>query len=246
MKTQLKLVAIALMLVAVVPSFLSFKTNRIDIKDLKGAWEYGPTNNRATMIVTDQVFAVAEYDRVGKKFLNSYGGTWWVDGDKLKQKVEWNAKDAAQVGTELTTDIKLTAGKLSTADQTWDRVDKSDKSDLAGAWIITGNFDNDKVSKRPSPFFPRRTMKVLSGSRFHWIAYNVQTKEFMNAGGGTYTIENGKYTEHIDFFTKTPESVGGSVAFQYSFVDGDWRHKGQKSTGGPLDECWSKRETLEQ
>jgi hypothetical protein len=31
----------------------------------------------------------------------------------------------------------------------------------------------------------------------------------------------------------------------YSFVDGDWRHKGVKSTGGPMDECWSRRATLE-
>lgn len=51
-------------------------------------------------------------------------------------------------------------------------------------------------------------------------------------------------TETIEFFTKTAESVGKSLAFDYSFVNGDWRHKGQKSTGGSMDECWSKRETL--
>ncbi len=88
-------------------------------------------------------------------------------------------------------------------------------------------------------------MKVLAGSRFHWIAYNVEAKQFINAGGGTYSAKDGKYTEQVEFFTKTPESVGKVLNFQYSFVDGDWRHKGEKSTGGPLDECWSKRETLE-
>jgi hypothetical protein len=115
-----------------------------------------------------------------------------------------------------------------------------------GAWVITGNYNNDVVSKRANPFFPRRTMKVLSGKYFHWIAYNVNSKTFMNAGGGTYTTNNGKYTENIEFFTKTPGSIGKSLVFDYSFVDGDWRHKGQKSIGGALDECWSKRETLEQ
>ncbi len=88
-------------------------------------------------------------------------------------------------------------------------------------------------------------MKVLSGKYFQWIAYNVAAKTFINAGGGTYTTANGKYTENIEFFTKTSESVGKSLAFDYSFVNGDWRHKGQKSTGGDMDECWSKRETLE-
>ena len=114
-----------------------------------------------------------------------------------------------------------------------------------GAWVITGNFTDDKVSKRANPFYPRRTMKVLSGKYFHWIAYNVADKTFLNAGGGTYTTNNGKYTENIEFFTKTPESIGKSLTFDYSFVNGDWRHKGQKSTGGSMDECWSKRETLE-
>ncbi len=88
-------------------------------------------------------------------------------------------------------------------------------------------------------------MKVLSGKYFHWIAYNVATKAFMNAGGGTYTTINGKYTEHIEFFTKTSESVGKSLSFNYSFADGDWRHRGEKSTGGPMDECWSRRDSLE-
>jgi hypothetical protein len=124
-------------------------------------------------------------------------------------------------------------------------VDDGKPGALMGAWVITGNYANDKVSKRPSPFLPRRTMKVLSGTQFHWVAYNVETKSFENAGGGTYSTNNGTYTENIEFFTKTAESIGKSLPFQYSFVDGDWRHKGQKSIGGPLDECWSKRETLE-
>lgn len=55
----------------------------------------------------------------------------------------------------------------------------------------------------------------------------------------------GSIRKMIEFFTKTPESVGKALNFQYSFVDGDWRHKGEKSTGGALDECWSRRETLE-
>ena len=88
-------------------------------------------------------------------------------------------------------------------------------------------------------------MKVLSGKYFQWIAYNVVTKQFFDTGCGTYTTENGKYTETIHFFTKTAASVGKVLAFDYSFVNGDWRHKGLKSTGGMMDECWSRRETLE-
>ena len=70
--------------------------------------------------------------------------------------------------------------------------------------------------------------------------------QFFDAGGGTQTAVNGKYVETIEYFTKTSQSIGKSVEFSYSVLDGDWRHKGQKSTGGPLDECWTKRKLIEE
>lgn len=199
------------------------------------------------MIITDRVFSVATYDITGKRFISSFGGTWHIEGNKLIRKIEWNSKDSLQVGKEIADDVQITDGKLliKQTNETWNRLDDGKSGALMGAWVITGNFSDDKVSKRPNPFYPRRTMKVLSGKYFHWIAYNVANKTFINAGGGTYTTANGKYTENIEFFTKTPESIGKSLSFGYSFVNGDWRHKGEKSTGGPLDECWSRRETLE-
>jgi hypothetical protein len=118
--------------------------------------------------------------------------------------------------------------------------------DLFGAWIISGNYLNDVVSRRANPFFPRRTMKIISGKHFQWVSYNVVTRKFFDAGGGTQTTVNGKYVEDIEYFTKTAKSVGKSVEFSYSVLDGDWRHKGQKSTGGPLDECWTKRNLIEE
>ena len=247
MKAKFKFYASALLAFAVITAFTSINKPTVDTKDLKGAWEYGPAEKRTVMINTDKVFSVAVYDLPGKKFISSYGGTWHVEGNKLIQKIEWNNLDAQQVGKEVTTDITLSGKKLSiiASKENWMKVDDGKTDDLTGAWVITGNYVNDKVTKRPSPFVPRRTMKVIAGGRFHWIAYNIEAKQFINAGGGAYTAKDGKYTEQIEFFTKTPESVGKSLAFQYSFVDGDWRHRGEKSTGGPLDECWTKRETLE-
>ena len=247
MKTQIKFLFGALVAISTTVLFISFKTTAIDAAAIKGAWEYGPANNHTVMINTDKVFSVATYDGPGKKFISSYGGTWRVDGNKLIQKIEWNSKEPEQVGKELSYDITVAGNKLTITQtkENWNKVSDGKADDLTGAWVITGNYTNDKVSKRPSPFFPRRTMKVIAGSRFHWIAYNVQDKQFINAGGGSYSAKDGKYTEQVEFFTKTPESVGKTLNFQYSFVDGDWRHKGEKSTGGPLDECWTKREMLE-
>lgn len=247
MKMNIKFLTATAFGTAAIILLSSLKTIKIDTKDIVGAWGYGPPEKKTVMINTDKVFSVATYNVPGKKFISSYGGTWRVDGNKLIKKIEWNSMDTSEVGKEIIDDIQITAGKLVTKQtgETWSRLDDGKPGELMGAWIITGNFTNDTASKRANPFFPRRTMKVLSGKYFQWIAYNVATKSFVNAGGGTYTTVNGKYTENIEFFTKTPESVGKSLAFDYSFVNGDWRHKGQKSTGGAMDECWSRRETLE-
>jgi hypothetical protein len=90
----------------------------------------------------------------------------------------------------------------------------------------------------------RRTMKILSGTRFQWIAYNVETKEISGTGGGTYTTKDGKYTEHIEFFSRDNSRVGQSLVFDYSLENGAWRHKGLSSRGEPIDEVWTKRENI--
>ncbi len=225
----------------------NYPTQDTSTRLLTGAWSAGTPENQTIAIYSGNVFAIANYDITGKKFLSSYGGTWKVEGKQLIRKIEWNSMDSSTVGTEMRSDIKLSAKKLNipSLKENFERMDDGTPGELAGAWIISGNFINDKASKRANPFYPRRTMKVLSGKYFHWIAYNVATKQFLNAGGGTYTTVNGKYTENIHFFTKTSESIGKSLEFNYSFIDGEWRHQGQKSTGGAMDECWTKREILE-
>jgi hypothetical protein len=90
----------------------------------------------------------------------------------------------------------------------------------------------------------RKTMKILSGSRFQWIAYNNETKEFIGTGGGTYTTKEGKYSETIEFFSRDNNRVGATLEFDFSLIEGDWRHSGKSSKGDPIDEIWSKREKI--
>lgn len=214
---------------------------------LKGAWQQVNGDEQTTLIITDHIFSSATYNLREKKFISSYGGIYSGTQNKLSVAIEWNNVDSTAVGSTKSWGIQFNNDQLTIEGSTgsWKRLDDGTPGALAGDWIITGSYTNDQVSKRRNPFYPRRTMKVLSGKYFQWIAYNVPTKQFFDTGGGTYTTENGKYTETIHFFTKTAASVGKVLAFDYSFVDGDWRHKGLKSTGGVMDECWSRRETLE-
>jgi hypothetical protein len=86
----------------------------------------------------------------------------------------------------------------------------------------------------------RRTLKLLSGKRFQWIAFNVETKEFSGTGGGTYTTKDGTYTENIEFFSRDHSRVGASLEFTYELIDGHWHHSGLSSKGSPIYEIWSK------
>ena len=108
--------------------------------------------------------------------------------------------------------------------------------------MITGRVRDGEMSKMTPG--ARRTMKILSGTRFQWIAYNVETGEFSGTGGGTYTTKNGKYTENIEFFSRDNSRVGASLTFDFSLEDGAWRHKGLSSKGDPIDEVWTKREKI--
>jgi hypothetical protein len=88
-------------------------------------------------------------------------------------------------------------------------------------------------------------MKILSGTRFQWIAYNIETKEFFGTGGGTYTTVDGKYTENIAFFSRDNSRVGASLQFDFTLENGEWHHKGLSSKGDPIHEIWTRRENLE-
>ncbi|MGC3947735.1 MAG: membrane or secreted protein [Chryseolinea sp.] len=214
-------------------------------KDLPGAWETG-SDVKKTKIYTEQFFAVSVYSVESKKFISTSGGRWRMSGKEIIETIEFDSENPQNVGKDVPVGYTLQAGKLTlTSDgrgEEWARVDDGTPGKLAGAWIITGRMNNGKISQmNPGA---RRTMKILSGTRFQWIAYNVETKEFSGTGGGTYTTENGKYSEHILFFSRDNNRVGTDLQFDFSMENGDWRHKGLSSKGDPIDEVWSKREKV--
>lgn len=216
---------------------------------LTGAWEWREGNEIRTAIFTPGHYAVTAYDLAGKKFIDTRGGSWQINGKNLVLKEEFNTAEKEQVGKEsrvpFTVKGKTLSVSLSHTDgkpRQWTQLDAGGPGKLAGAWLITGRVVDDGMQKiTPGA---RRTMKILSGTRFQWIAYNTDTKEFFGAGGGTYSTENGKYTENIQFFSRDNSRVGQSLEFDFSLEDGNWRHKGLSSKGDPIDEVWTKREQL--
>lgn len=125
---------------------------------------------------------------------------------------------------------------------TYQRIDAGKPGALAGAWLITGRV-TDKGLQTITPG-ARKTMKILSGTRFQWIAYNSETKEFFGTGGGIYTSVGGRYAETIEFFSRDSSRVGMTLEFNFALPEGNWRHSGKSSKGDPIDEVWTLREKL--
>jgi hypothetical protein len=216
-------------------------------QNLKGAWESVEGDNKITRIYTADFFSVAIYSVKEKKFEGTYGGSYKVDGKNLVETIEFDTWHSANVGSVKKTafarqknQLTLDAGNVKT---TYQQTDEGAPGKLVGAWLITGRFVDGEMRKSIPGV--RRTMKILSGTRFQWIAYNVETKEFFGTGGGTYTTVDGKYTENIEFFSRDASRIGMSLSFDFSLLDdGAWRHSGKSSKGDPIDEVWTQREKL--
>ncbi|GGK81008.1 membrane or secreted protein [Rufibacter glacialis] len=221
--------------------------------ELEGAWQLvGKTGIGGQMTVVqtlaDGFFSVAHFDKAGKKFLGTYGGTYTLAKGKFAGKYEFNTFDSTKVGSAVAGTLARKNGKwllqtvsgVDKAPQTWEKVaDKNATSPLAGAWRISGRLGENGQMNRMVPG-PRKTIKILSKDRFQWIAFNSETGAFSGTGGGTYTAQNGKYTEHIEFFSRDNNRVGMELTFNYEIKDGNWHHTGLSSTGGKVNEVWSR------
>ncbi|MEP1034219.1 membrane or secreted protein [Ekhidna sp.] len=217
-------------------------------QNLIGAWEWIETgeegqNTRGVVTFTKDYQAAAWFDEETGDFIKTNGGTWKLNGNTMTEVAEFNSEDQDKVGMEVSFDIEWDGpDKMRIVGmETWaSRVDAGEPGKLAGAWLITGRMRNGDVQS-VDILRPRKTMKILSGTRFQWIAYNTETKQFMGTGGGTYTTTEGKYTENIEFFSRDNTRVGASLEFNYELKAGDWQHSGNNSRGEPMFEVWSLR-----
>lgn len=213
-----------------------------------GAWEAISIAENGDEIKSIVIFAedyqvLSRYNETTGKFMHTNGGTWALDGDIMTEKVEFDTKNSENVGTEVSFKVALTDSTIQIvgSDMKLNRIDYGEPGALQGAWLMSGRVRNGEMQLRDTSG-PRKTMKILSGTRFQWIAYNTETKEFMGTGGGTYTTENGEYVETIEFFSKDDSKVGLSLKFNYELIDDHWHHSGFSSKGDAIHELWSPRE----
>ena len=213
-----------------------------------GAWEryYDDENGnsiRSIVIFSEKFQSIAMYSAKSGEFIYSNGGTWELNDNMMTEKVEFDTANPERVGDTLTFEVKITNDSLSLPEANWhfSKIDDGKPGKLNGAWLMSGRYRNGEKQMR-STNRPRKTMKILSGTRFQWIAFDTDKKEFKGTGGGTYTTIDGKYSEKIEFFSRDNSRVGMDLEFNYNIDGGNWIHKGKTSKGDPLHEIWEKRQ----
>lgn len=210
-------------------------------KNITGAWELKEGSVTHTLVFADDYFSITSFDVSGKKFIQTQGGTCILNGNQLEGKIEYNSSDKSKVGSvyiwPLRTDKKTITITRDGKKEIWIQTDDG-LGPLAGNWRISGRDQNGTMIEiKPAA---RKTIKILSAKRFQWAAINTETGEFFGTGGGNYTFENGKYTEHIEFFSRDSSRVGMSLSFDGRVEGRNWYHSGKSSKGDPISEVWSR------
>jgi len=219
----------------------------LSAQSLIGAWEATMTQEgkelRNVVIIAEGYQVATFFDAETGAFVSTNGGTWALDGTTLSETVEFDTETPERVGTTSSFEIILTEQELRIKDVEliWIRVDNGTPGALAGAWLFSGRKREGEIQRRNTDQ-PRKTMKILSGTRFQWIAYNTETKAFKGSGGGRYTTDNGRYIEYIEFFSRDDSRVGAELGFDFELIDGEWHHSGLNSKGQPMYEVWKIRE----
>jgi len=218
--------------------------------DVSGSWEMLEESENGTIkhqiLITDFYFTWTSYGADKGEFISTKGGLLVKEGAQLVCNYEFSTSSPEIVGTDQQWSYTFDQGKLvlSTVDGTssmWSSSESSPTTPLNGTWIFSGRERDGVINRVDNRDQPRKTMKILTGSKFQWIAFNTETKTFFGSGGGSYSAVDGKYKEEIEFFSRDDNRVGAVLEFSFEVKDKDWHHKGKSSSGEPMYEVWSLR-----
>jgi hypothetical protein len=222
----------------------------VQAQDIEGAWKLISQNGKSMTereyikIYQDDYFAFGVKNVADNSFIGAGGGPYSYKSGTCSETLDFFTLNPEYVGSSTSFEAELKGKRLTLTANTkeglleeiWEKISES-TDDLTGNWVITGRKRDDQIS-RSTPG-ARRTVKILSGGRFQWVAFNSETREFSGTGGGTYTAKDGKYVENITFFSRDNSRVGASLGFDFEVIDGEWHHSGMSSQGQPIYEIWT-------
>ena len=210
---------------------------------IEGAWQSKSGEKELVILFQDGYFTQTEYN--ANEFIKSWGGPYSIKDNKVEVLVEFNSSDSAEVGDKpilaFSINNETLEMHLKATPVRYIRIDAG-KAALAGVWKINAREQDGKLVSIQHTG-ARKTLKILTGTRFQWFAINPGTKQFSGTGGGTYSFVNGKYTENILFFSRDHSRVGAQLTFDGKIKNGQWHHSGLSSKGDQIYEVWGKVNT---
>jgi hypothetical protein len=242
MKSNLKLGRLStLVLIFLLLNFEAGVSQEIG-SGLSGAWQLkdGPTEE--VLLFMDGYFTHTSFSKTPKSFHRSRGGTYEIKNREILATIEFDSKSKEEIGKDLNYSFSASKNELNTningKSAKWIRLDDG-SAPLAGVWRITDRQQDGKIVPIHQSG-TRKTLKILTGTRFQWAAIDPGTKEFSGTGGGTYSFANGKYTEQIEFFSRDSSRVGAKLGFDGKLESGKWHHSGLSSKGDKIYEIWGR------
>ena len=182
------------------------------------------------------------YGESPAKFVLTRGGFYEESSGEIYVQLEFNSQFESDGIKELTMAYKQLSGEKWAVGKDGLEYERTDgaNQDLDGNWLFATR-GPDTGQERRDDSNARKTLKMLGNGSFQWIAYNTESFKFFGSGGGSYTAENGLYTEKIEFFSRDDSRVGAELQFNYELKGNDWHHTGKNSRGEPMYEIWSRR-----
>jgi len=192
--------------------------------------------------IDSSYFVHSSYQTSPAKFIATRGGYYTLENDHLKVQFEFNSNYQKDSLTSIVLPYSLQKGTLTLLDPSPKnfRPLPNTPQALEGKWLMAGRV-TEEGENRWDNTGPRKTMKFLINGHFQWIAFHTGTMAFLGSGGGTYTAQDGVYTENIAFFSRDNSRSGAVLSFQYKVIANEWYHSGKSSKGDPLHEIWAKR-----
>ena len=220
----------------------AFNTN---VRAQDGAWKADDGEVTQWLLISNGAFTWTKHKTADGDFISTLGGLLKEDSGESIFLIEFSSADSTLVGLPQKWALERDEAKasLQAGDEevSFDAESNSSSTPLSGSWLFSGRERNGEMTRR-STDLPRKTMKILAGDRFQWIAYHITEKKFMGTGGGTYSATDGVYTENIGFFSRDKSRVGASLPFEFERKGDEWHHSGKSSKGEPMYEIWSLRE----
>jgi hypothetical protein len=207
---------------------------------LIGAWYHENGSVEEIMIFQDGYFTSAVFDKQHKNFIGARGGKFHSGKQSVSFSVEYDSQDSTKISNseEYAFGSNEKKGRLIRLNgREWVKLDDGHGA-LAGKWRMGVRLENNQGNSTESGTV--RRLKILSGKRFQSIEYDVQTNEFIETSGGTYTFKNGVYTENIEFSSSDSSQVGVSMIFDGFLESNVWTLKRSNAKGERVFEKWTR------